>query len=101
MDDEGIELFHHIRPQKQPAGGLDQQKHRAQPVYQPPLPVIFPAAGNGHAEKQAVNQHQPIVKDPQKVQKAHNTPSFWKRKSIYCCRTVPESSREMGTVRPE
>ena len=62
VDDNRIKLLCRADTQKQPAGTLDQQKQGAECKNKMLLPLIFPAAGNAHTEKQAINEYQSIIK---------------------------------------
>ena len=69
MDDQGIELLGGTLAQDQPAGSLDQQEQRTQGNDQPLLSAFFPAAGDGGAEEQPLEQYQSVIERAQRGQK--------------------------------
>lgn len=71
MYQQRIDLFGCVDTQGQPKNALYKQEERTDDEDKPPLPTIFPAAGNVGAEEQTVNQNQTVIKNAQQSQNIH------------------------------
>ena len=71
MDQQGVELLGDIQAQDQPGQGLKGQKYGAQRGEQNPVPPAFAAAGDGHAQRRAEEEHQPKINPAENIEKTH------------------------------
>ena len=71
VDDQRVQLHGLVRAQRQRKQGLQHQKHGAQQRHQLFVSFFGAAAGDGYAEKQPVDQHQPVVEHVQRRLECH------------------------------